>query len=400
MYSLRPIRNFSLYLFFFFINFQELKILNLDFFSIPKLTGVLYLLTVLPQLTKFIGVSKIKSLLIAIWLFFILLTVISLLNISESSFGFFDFGLFQNIILFWFLINHGLKEPLRLEKAMLSLALGSVLLAVLYKAGIGIEYSEEGRITMFGDNQNIIGLRMTIAISILVFAVLQNRLRLNKLRYLLLLPIPIMLELMAVTASRVALISFVLCLIVGILFFKTKRSWVKIAAFAVGFVVLLFMYQFFMQYETLILRLLQSYEGGDLAGRSEIYETVWPVIIDNPIFGIGETGYVSLFGGMSPHNVFLEVLSYTGSVGLLVYLTFLFLIFRCAVKSRRINGNILPILLLIPVAGFLISGQILTQKMGWVIFAYCVTSTDVIIRKQSHRNTFASTGHTDAISIV
>lgn len=60
---------------------------------------------------------------------------------------------------------------------------------------------------MFGDNQNIIGLRMTISITILAFSVLQNTLQLNKFRYLLLTPIPVMLELLAVTASRVALIS-------------------------------------------------------------------------------------------------------------------------------------------------------------------------------------------------
>lgn len=386
MHSFRHIRNFSLYLFLFFTNFQELKFLGVDFFSIPKLTALLYVLTLLPQLKDFIHIAKIKLLLIPIWIFFLLLTLVSLFNIKEISFIFFDFGLFQNILLFWFLLNHSRREPLVLEKAMLSLAFGSAFLAILYKAGIGIEFSDDGRITMFGDNQNIIGLRMTISITILAFSVLQNTLQINKLRYFLLTPIPIMLELLAVTASRVALISFVLCVISGIFLFKTRKAWIKIVAFSIGFVVFVFIYRFFMQYETLILRLLQSYEGGDLAGRGEIYETVIPVIIANPIFGIGKTGYSYLFGDMSPHNVFLEVLSYTGSIGLLFYLFFLFIIFKIAVKTRNASGNILPFLLLIPVAGFLLSGQILTQKLGWIIFAYIGGCSVNLLMKKDKRN--------------
>ena len=130
-----------------------------------------------------------------------------------------------------------------------------------------------------------------------------------------------------------------------------------------------------MQSEILIQRLLQSAEGGDLAGRDVIWRALLALIYDNPIFGVGKTGYAYFtqinFGGLtSPHNVLLEVVCYTGLFGLILYLTFLFRIGKSAFINFKVSGMLLPCLLLIPVAGFILSGQLLGVKIGWVIFAY------------------------------
>jgi len=370
--SLKHIQNIALYLFFFFVNFQELKLFGVDFFSIPKLTGLLYVFTILPYLGKFIVTTSIKIFLIPIWLFFGFLTFISLVNISHDSFYFFDFGIFQNIVLLWFLINHGRREDMVLEKGLLSLALGSVVLSLLFSANIGVSLDDIGRVSLFGDNSNIIGLRMCISIMILISIVVQNKLKLGWIRYLLLIPIPLMLKLLAETGSRVAIIAFILCFITGVFLLKTKKKWIKGIAILVAIIMGVLIWRFLMQYDTLILRLIQSYEEGDLSGRDAIYQGVITVILKNPIWGIGETGYTVIFGEMSPHNVFLEILAYTGIIGLLLYLVFLYQVFKAAFITKRIQANILPILLLIPVLGFLLSAQILTQKLGWIIYAYII----------------------------
>jgi O-antigen ligase len=75
----------------------------------------------------------------------------------------------------------------------------------------------------------------------------------------------------------------------------------------------------------------------------------------------------------SPHNVILEVLSYTGITGLFFYVLFLYRIFKISLKKYKKDGSLLQLLLLIPILGLLLSGQLLAVKIGYVIFAFCVS---------------------------
>jgi len=373
-------QRFALYLFFISINFEVWDPFNTNgFFSVSKLTGFIYLLTIIPNISNYSKTNIIKPFLLPIWFFFGLLTFVSIINVNNMHYDFFDLTIFQNIFLFWFLINHERKERLVLEKGMLSFALGSVALALLLFAGIGIEY-EDGRVRIFGDNSNIIGLRMSISMAILILATAQNRLKLGKARFLLLLPIPIMLRLLAETGSRVAFISFALVFLTAVVLFKTKRILVKISVFSVGSIALIYSWIFMVKSETLVQRLLQSYNEGDLAGRDLIWQGLFPLIESNPILGVGKTGYDNFtkitFGSLSsPHNVILEVLCYTGIIGLIIYLYFLFRVFNKGYKNYKTEGLLLPLLLISPVFGMLFSGQILGIKIGWVIFAYIVGSS-------------------------
>ena len=373
---MKHIQRIALYLFFFSINFEVWDPFNTNgIFSLSKFTGYFYLLIMIPLIMKFITRDDLKPILRPIWLFFVLLTLVSILHINFPYYNFFDLSIFQNIILFWILMNHEQFERLVLEKGMLSFALGSVALALLYKAGIGIEFNTDGRITIFGDNQNIIGLRMCISTIIILMAVLQNRLKLGKLRYLLLIPIPIMLQLMAESGSRVSFIAFVSAFIIGILLFKTKNVWRKVAIFTAGVFAFIFVWQFLMQSGILKLRLLESIQEGDLSKREILWQALFPLVKSNPIIGVGNTGYANFaqttFGIVeSPHNVLLELLCLTGITGLFLYLIFLYRIFKKGLSDYKMDGFLLPLILIIPILGMLLSGQILNVKIGWVIFAY------------------------------
>jgi len=379
--SIIRVQNLALYSFFFLVNFQELKVFNSDAFSLPKLSAIIYMITIFPHLRKFLSTREIKVSISTLWIFIGLLTLVSYFNISGGAVVFFDLPLFQFIILFLILINHGRMRPEVLEKGMLSLAFGSITLVLLYNLGLGIEY-DEGRVILYGDNPNIIGIRMCIAITILFITVVQNKLELGKIRYLLLIPIPVMFQLLAETASRKALIVFLLCFIVGVMLFKTKKHWTKIIILASGIIGFLIILQNIIQYDILMFRILKTYESRDLSGRYEIYTSIIPVIQQHPIFGIGITGYFSLFGIRSPHNVFLEVLIYTGIIGMTLYLTFLFGILKKAYRVLITTSYLLPVLLLIPILGLMASGQILHQKLGWTVFAYIISSSFDIGGKQ------------------
>lgn len=385
---LNQIQNIALYLFFFSINFEVWDPFNTDgFFSVSKFTGWIYLLTIIPQINNFIKTDRIKAFLLPICSFFVLLTLVSLININPVSYSFFEFSIFQNIFLFLFLLNHERKEPSVLEKGMLAFALGSVALALLFYAGIGIEY-EGGRVRIFGDNSNGIGLRMSISVTILFLAIVQNRLKLGKARYLFLLPIPVMLLLLVETGSRVAFISFALIFVAGVSLFKTKKIWGKISIFSIGSLALIYSWLFLVLPEIVGQRLLLTYEERDLAGRDVIWQELFPLIKDNPIVGVGITGYsyftkLSLGTLVSPHNVILEVLCYTGIIGLVAYLLFIFRVFDKGYKKYKKDGLLLPLLLISPVVGMILSGQILVSKIGYVIFAYIVASSAFIPKPET-----------------
>lgn len=364
-----------LYLFFFSLNFEIWDPFQTNgFFSIARLTGIIYFLVSIPRIISSITDVEMKPILRTIWLFFGLLILMNAIHTDSFGEKFFDFTIFQNIVLFWILINHERSEPLILEKGLLVFALGSIALALLYYNGIGIEYTE-GRVAVFGDNQNIIGIRMCISIVILILTVAQNKLHLNKVRYLLLLPIPVMISLLVETGSRLAILSFVLVFIIGIILFKTEKYGWKIIVLVIGIISVFLIWQFIIQNDVFRTRLLQSIYEGNLSNRDVIWKNLIPLIKGNPILGIGESGYTKFSQATygvyaSPHNVILEVLCFTGLTGLLIYFYFLFLIYKRSLLAYRREGLLLPLILLFIIFSMIVVSHVLEVKIGWAIFAY------------------------------
>ncbi len=378
MQFLNRLQQITLYMFFFSINFEMMSIVANSNFSFSKVFGIIYILSILPQIQKFVRIDFVGYYVFPLVLFFFWLTLIGLVNINEINSSFFDFSLFLNILLFWIMINHGRKDYLVLEKGMLSFALGSVAITIIFVLGLGSAY-QGGRLWMFGDDPNALASRTLMGMMILVLAVTQNRLNLGRYRFLLLLPIPVMLKLLFETGSRFGFIVFVLSLGAGILMYKSKEAWKKLLIYFLGIVSMLISFFILTKSVTMIERLLSTVQSGDTSGRSDIWQLILPIVMENPIFGYGRTGYILestiIFGKeTSPHNVLLEVLCYTGIVGLIIYLVFLYRIGIASLTSYRTHHLLLPILLLIPVAGMILSIQILTLKIGWVIFAYIVSA--------------------------
>jgi O-antigen ligase len=363
-------QDFLICCYFFSINFQEYKLFNLGFLSIPKIIAILYILFLLPNINYFLKTQKINFILFPLFSYFLFLFCINILNINTKSFAIFDFTLFINIILFCLCTIHFSRDFKIANRAILSLALGSVFLALFYFLGIGVDPDENGRISIFGDNPNFVGIKMAISIILILFIVIQNSLHFNWLRYMLFFPIPIMLKLLIETGSRISLISFILMMFVGFYFVKKNGFLIKVLLFIIFSGLVFYIYNFILENQFLLLRLSSSIEDKDLAGREVIYIEIWEVIKNNFLIGIGQTGYFAKFGVGSPHNVLLEILCYSGILGLTMYLLFLFNILRTAFKAKVIEKNILPLILLIPLFGLIFTGQILTLKLGWVIFSY------------------------------
>ncbi|MBI9063786.1 MAG: O-antigen ligase family protein [Marinilabiliaceae bacterium] len=381
------LQRISLYIFFFSMNFEVWDPFQTNgYFSVSKLAGIIYFLVSIPAIIKFKTNDQFKPILKSILLFFSLLLFVNAIHADSTTDTIVNYTILQNIILFWILINHEQSEPLILEKGLLYFALGSATLALLYFNGIGIELSE-GRVSIFGDNQNAIGQRMCFSIIIVSMVVMQNRLQLNKARFLLLLLIPMMLSLLVATGSRLAILSFALVFITGLVLVKTRDYYLKVVVFTVGIISFVFIWQFLMQNDLLRTRLLMSLQEGHLSERDVIWSNLLPLIENNPIFGVGQSGYSAFCNSnygryVSPHSVILELLCFTGTIGLLIYFFFLYQIFRKGYLTYKSNGLLLPILLIINIVGLLLVSHILELKIGWSILAY-IAASSITMEKES-----------------
>jgi hypothetical protein len=379
---MKLLQRIAIFIFFFSINFEMWDpFYTGGHFSISKLTGFLYLVVMIPSILNYNTPKEFIHILKPIWYFFLLLTIVSIFNIKMGYFDVLDVTILQNIILFWILLNHEQIDNLVLEKALLGFALGSIVLAILFALEIGIDFDTiSNRYSIFGDNSNNVGIRMCISLIIIPLIIIQNRINFGKVRYLFLLGIPLIFNAMIATGSRVSFLAFLLSFIAYMVLFKSKYKWGKYAVLFIGVFILIYMWQVLLKSQVIIERIIQSFQEGDLSERDIVWKSVMPIWADNPIFGVGKTGYEyitmnSIGRIISPHNVFLEVLCLTGIAGLFLYLIFLYRIIQKSYLTYRNTGYLLSGLLLIPVFGFLMSAQLLQVKIGWVIFAYILANS-------------------------
>lgn len=377
--ALSKFQNFALYLYFFSLNFE---MLNLGGFgSTSRFVSIIYLLSISFDIKNFIKSKDIKKYYIPWVILFLYLVIISIFNIGQFTepSHIIDTTLLLNILFFVFLINHERKEPGVLVKGFISFILGATLISIFYLFDFGVEY-DYGRITMFGDNQNKIATRIAIAIILIFYITTTNKVTKNKVKYLLLIPLPILLQLLFETASRVSFLSIVLAVLVGALFnneFKLKRK-ILVVGLLVAFIVF-YGQALYLKSEILVERLTDLEEKAVTSSRYMVWDNALHVISSNPIFGVGKSGYVEksiLYSGqnMSPHNVILEIWALSGFIGLFLFFLFIYRVFKVSNVSFKSDKFILPMLLLIPIVGQIITGQILGHKLYWAIFALCVST--------------------------
>ncbi len=312
--------------------------------------------------------------LIPLVLYFIYLTIISILNQTLGHNNFFDFYLFMDILTFTLFINYSRKMPSLLLKSLFVFSISSFVLAILFYLGIsGYESADLARrYSVFGINMNVLGLKMCFSLLILITIVFDNNLKLHKIRYVLIIIFPFLLFLLLQTASRVAILSLALGLVVFMFYNKYSNRIQKILLTVLLLSFLGVFWQVVLKNSFVVERIFETIYKGDLSNRDFIWVQVLDIISDNYIFGIGKTGYELRLGSTSPHNVILEVLSYTGIIGFLLFSYFIYTVVRQALKKTQ-NNDKLSIMLLVPIFGMILSGQIFGQKIVWFIFAYIVS---------------------------
>ena len=371
--KIKSLQYFFVCLYFASINFEVFSPF-IEELSVSKIAAYLYLGASLLTPKQLFRTDKIKKYIYIPLLLFLLITLVSLFNINYFSSSFFNTTLLLNIIMFWFLINHYRRDDRIFDKGFIWFVISSALLGTFYLLGIGADLNLDGRISMFNDNSNGIGVKMAIASLYLFDYTLNNKYKKIYKPYYLLLIIPIV-SLLIATASRVAFISFFLGISLFFTLQKTRKISSKLLIVLVGVVVIIIGFNYLQNTDsTILFRLNQSINEGNLTGRDVIWKGYMPTIIQNPIFGVGMTGKSSasikyFSQDWSPNNVFIEILLYSGFVGLFIFLIFLFYFYKNAYLYYKNNNILYPLLLSLPVMGLLLSGQLLGVKIAWLIFA-------------------------------
>lgn len=320
-------------------------------------------------------------------LLFVLITIMNFvyLNPAQAT-PVFKSSLFWCVLLYYILLIHQIIDDKAMRIALIGFAFGDILVAIFFMIGYQVEVTESGRITIFNENTNAVGIFLAIATIIIINdIIIKDILRIKLFRFLFVLTIiPFSVTLLA-SGSRTAFAIIVLGIIGSIIFYPTKKRIVKFYAFIIGALFLIYGANYILGTDSILLeRIMRTADEGDSSGRDELVIQLLPSILENPLLGFGDTGYLYISkrylggltaGGMnvygaSPHNVILEVLLLSGIVGLFIMMRFWMFELISAWKKTKLENDALPLLLTIPIILCLLSSQLLTIKWAYLLYSF------------------------------
>ena len=359
-------------------------------FSMGLFSSALYFLSLISLIPMIKKIGSFHGKFVWNILYYIVFfTFVNILNKCGYNTPVFPFSMFMCFILMLFLLVHSLIDRKALSYCMYGMAFGGILMSVFFALGIGIEIGEDLRLVMFGENSNALGIYMGLSsIVILNGFILNDELKLKKVRLLFILAFIPIVGLLFATGSRTAFLIFALSVIAIIGFYPTKSALGKIAFIILGIVCCSYAFNKLVDSDSILIeRLTTTVEEGNSSGRDKITESLTPYVFESPIWGYGQTGYVnvaktalnhiSIIGGVtygfSPHNVVMELLIYTGIIGLILWLIFWWKIGKeswILFKEKRL---LMVGLMCIPMLACILSGQLLTAKWAYILYAYIMS---------------------------
>ncbi|MBS3946366.1 MAG: O-antigen ligase family protein [Melioribacter sp.] len=262
--------------------------------------------------------------------------------------------------------------------ALISFIIGGVTVSILYLLNFEVSFFM-GRAMMFKDNQNITAIRLTFTILLMLYYIFIKK-DFTGVKIFFFLTWPFVLIFLVATGSRVAVICLFLSMLSFFVLISSKDVIRRIGVLFIGFGLIIILIEYISQNLLIINRLMDSFINGDLSGRNFTWQVVFADFMRNPIIGSGLTGYYDntalLFGYYtSPHNVIIETLSYTGILGTIFFVLFIYRITKHSVRYLKKDNGILPIVLLIPIYGLILSGQLFHPKVAWLILAIIIYAT-------------------------
>ena len=381
MHFLRKFNNYCLFILVFSVTFENWDPFKLvGIVSITYMASILYILSWLPLLKSDFHLPPFRQYLLPLILLTIAGIVSTALNsgYAESVQDIYNQRVIMLIILMVLIANHLYNDNSLITKVLNVYLISIITMYFLVLLGAGTEFIN-GRLKLFGENPNSIGVKVVIAFLIVVARLINSRFQLNK-ALLNIFCCVATLDLIILTGSRGALISVFLGLMVLVWYMKIN-VWRKIALGVAGGGFSLLLLNYIMSVNAAFSeRILNTIERGD-TGREELWNAAWSIIENNLIMGVGLSGALPemfRYTGrlMYPHNVFLYVLMTTGVVGLLFYLMFIFRLARNLYRTFKITGQVVFLVMLaVVIFNMAKSGGAINKIFFWFFFAILIGST-------------------------
>lgn len=328
----------AMFLLIFAIPFQELQPFGTAYLNIPFISFFIYLFFSIATLRFSFRVREIWPFVAPVLLIVILFWVMSavynkpnlVMSFSESR------RLIMFLLMYIFIINEIKERPELADKALAVFVYSLMIMTISYLLGFGTRTGNTGRVTFSGINANKLGLWYVIGLFIIVKLILEGRVQKYQ-KYLMFIFGILFITIIARTASR----SGFGALIMGpsfYLYFLNIPIKRKVPIAIVGGIIIAVM-GIYIGTSGLLAERLAEVSSGGIGEREHIWETAMILVRENLIFGSGASGYEAWMsqnfsGYEAPHNVYLLILSYTGLVGLSIFLVFLF---RWGVAAFSIN---------------------------------------------------------------
>lgn len=344
----------------------------------PKFIAYLLILVSLLKPKTILNITFLKKYLEPLSIFLVLFVFSFFLYMTETFNGLSNLiSIILNAVFFWFLANILTRRPGTAQKAFVALNAGILLAAVLYLLGLGVQFSD-GRLTIFGENANRLGVFAVFSILFILSTIFENTDNIGKKRFFLFLFLIPLLNMIAQTGSRVSFLGLIISISAFFALLKGRKKQARIIIIVIGAIGVYLVYNYFMTFEVIQTRMALFYEEGDVSGRDRIWEGIVPMIKQNPVFGIGISGYIEasqeIGRRVSPHNVFLELLVYSGILGFTAFMLFIYRVFKAAYKTFKIQQYLLPFILVLFVIFVFFSGQGLNVKVFWMLYVFIVAT--------------------------
>ena len=183
------------------------------------------------------------------------------------------------------------------------------------------------------------------------------------------------------TGSRGGLLALLGGVLVFALAADTLRA--RIRNMAIGLIAITMLLVGAFQLPVMKNRWEDSVRTGNLAGREKLYPALWTMFLEKPVLGWGPVNNryelaVRIGERERPHraahNIVLELLTATGAVGAVAFLTGCALCVQQAWRARRSSLGVLPLALLFSVFLSNMSGDWIASKLIWIVLAFAYAS--------------------------
>lgn len=363
-----------------FIPYSTIYLFGNPYLFLPMIFFIGYFLLSSNQLKGLLKVGGIEKLVYPWIIIWILILVGIIANYLPEYANIYRSVLQRRIIYLVFFIiafNEFKRNPHLIKIVDNAILISIVIMLIFYFSKIGVTYSLEGRLSLFGAGTNSIGIWSVFGMIIALDQIVKYKLKWSVVIIFGLIIVAAFI-LMVSTGSRKSLAM----IIVGssMYLFYLNRNWSFKFKIIIPYIILsYFAFNYVTSDPVLQKRMEKEMERQNLGGRLPIWEETLKVIGENPIIGAGpglvreELAASSLGTGRSAHNEFLTIGSLAGIPGVLIFIYFLWILGRKAYKTIKMGNtsSSLPFIFWVLAIMYLsTAGGALNSFTTWFLFAY------------------------------